>query len=194
MYNQLKIIIGFVCLFVIYGCTDLNIYSDFDEQIDFSIYNTYKICIEDLEVGHKNFPDYDNNFNRNRIKNAIEYEMNKIGYQLDEINPEIQVGFQIIIKDQQMSVKSCSGIGVYDYWPQCWINTYEYTEGSLLIYISEIQKNQIIWQGSASAVLNIEPQKLKKNIAKIVGQIFKGYPTKKELKKTNELYDYSKND
>ncbi len=193
MHYQLKILINSLGLILLFGCSEVDIYSDFDNDIDFSDYTTYTIS-EDLGVEYKNYPNYDNDFNRKRIKKAIEFEMNKRGYILDEINPELAAGFQIIIKDQQITIKNCSGIGMYDYWPQCWINTYNYTEGSLVIHVSDIKKNQVIWQGSAIAVLKYKPTKVKIEIDNIVKDIFKKYPLTTKINKPDDIYDSGEDD
>ena len=173
-------------IFFLCSCTDIAVYSDYDKQVDFSKYTTYFICSEAMEVKNLNYPMYDNTFNRNYIKEGILAEMNKIGYQEVDLNPDLQVNFQIIINDKLMTIKNCSGIGVYDYWPDCRINTYDYTEGTLIIYVSDINKNQIIWQGSAMGILDVTPEKIKKVIDKTVIQIFKDYPIVVKMKKQDD--------
>jgi hypothetical protein len=172
------ILLAISCLLILCTCTDLAVYSDYDIQKDFTSYKTYLICSEDIEVKDKNQPMYDNTFNRKHIKKAIQTELNNMGYQEVESNADIQVNFQIIIKDRNKTIKTCSGAGVYDYWPNCSISNYDYTEGTLVINISDIKENQIIWQGTAIGILNINPKKIKKVIAKTVKEIFQNYPVK----------------
>lgn len=163
-------------------CTNVTIYSDYDKRIDFKNYKTYSICVDDLQVTNINQPIYDNTFNRNYIRNAIAHEMNLIGYKEDEFNSDLFVSFRIIIDEKQATVKNCSGTGVYDYWPDCRINTYQYTEGTLVISVSDVAKNQVVWQGSATGFVDIPPDKMEKIIEKIVNQIFQKFPTNMDKK------------
>lgn len=169
------------------SCTNVTVYSDFDKRIDFKNYKTYFICVDDMEVTDLDQPIYDNTFNRGYIRNAITAEMNFAGYKMDEFNPDLFVSFRIVINKKQTSVRTCSGIGAYDYWPDCRINTYDYTEGTLVIFVSDVKKNQVVWQGSALGILNIPPQKMKKIIDRTVQQIFKKFP-KENIKNKDDVY------
>lgn len=163
---------------ILSACTGITIRSDYDSQVDFNNYKTFTLCQADLQVENENQPLYDNSLNRSRIKKAIEEDMMDKGYVLDDATPQLLAGFHIVIKDRTVMTSNCRGFEEYQYWPECRVNTYYYTEGTLIIYITDISKNQIIWQGSAEGVLNIDPDKMEKTIAKTVSDIFKKFPMK----------------
>lgn len=183
MYRYSKILISVYSCLLIFGCTEVSIYADHDNQIDFTNYKTFSVCADDIEVVNKNHPVYDNVFNRKRIKKMIIDEMTQLGYELDEVNSELKIGFQIIISNHQFMASDCGGYNLYEYWNQCKITTYNYTEGTLVIHASDVKKNQVIWQGTANSVLDIPPKKIKKVINKTVKQIFEKYPIKNSEKK-----------
>lgn len=169
-----------ICLFFIYiflsACTGLTIRSDHDSQVDFKKYKTYTLCQADMQVEDEKQPLYDNSLNRNLIKKAIENEMNSRGYVREDTSPELLAGFHIIIKDRTVMSSNCRDFGQYQYWPECRINTYFYTEGTLIIYVTDISKNQVIWQSSAEGVLDIEPREMERVINITVSEIFKKFP------------------
>lgn len=161
---------------ILSACTGLAVRSDYDSQIDFKSYKTYTLCLADQQVENKDQPLFDNSLNRNRIKKAIENEMNRLGYVREDSAPQLLAGFHIIIKDRTVMSSNCRDFGEYQYWPECQVNTYYYTEGTLIIYVTDISKNQVIWQGSAEGVLDMEPRDMEKAVNRTVSKIFEKYP------------------
>lgn len=176
---QEKTLYVLLIVFFLYGCTGLTILSDHDSAIDFASYKSYTLCRSDTKVANETQPLYDNSLNRSRIKKAIEAEMNELGYQQNDSTSELLTGFHIVIKDRSVMTSQCHDFEYYQYWPECTVNTYFYTEGTLIIYVTDISKNQIIWQGSAEGILDIKEKDMEKVIRKTVDEIFEKYPLKK---------------
>jgi hypothetical protein len=88
----------------------------------------------------------------------------------------LQVGFKFVVKDQEISITNCYDEDEYSYWAGCKIETYNYAEQSLVVYVSDLDKNQIIWQGSIIKGLSISPEKLKRTINRTIAKIFNEYP------------------
>lgn len=175
-----KILFAFFLSIFFSGCTGLAVRSDYDSQVDFKSYNTYTLCMADLQVENEKQLLYDNSLNRSRIKNAIANEMDRIGYVQDDTAPQLLAGFHIVIKDRTLMSSNCRDFAEYQYWPECQVNTYYYTEGTLIIYVTDISKNQIIWQGSTEGVLDIEPRDMEKAVNRTVMQIFEKYPLRQK--------------
>lgn len=158
------------------GCSGTDLQSDFDKEADFSGYRTFTVCLSDMDVESEGRPAYDNERNRNLVRAAIEAEMKQRGYTETDSAPELQAGFHIAIEDKQVSFQNCSGRVEYNYWPECRMETYRFTEGTLIIYVTDLKKNQIIWQGSLSGVLSEADGNDEKLIGKIVTKIFERFP------------------
>ncbi len=166
-------VIGFMALL---SCNTATIESEYDPQADFSSYQTYTVCMDDLDTVDGEHPLYDSPENREYVSNAIAMAMDERGYAWSEASPDLHVGFQIMLEDREVTVTQCSGYANKEYWPECTLNTYHYVEGTLVISVSDLATNQVIWQGSANGILNTPDAKMKKLIDKTVQQIFEQYP------------------
>lgn len=161
-----------------YSCGSSKVISGANPEINFRAYKTFVICTQDLEVKNTNYPGYDNPETRMQIKNALEHEMIKRGYTLKESDPDLQVGFRFVIKDQTLAITNCYDENEYSYWAGCKIETYNYTEESLVVYVSDLAKNEVIWQASIVKNITKSSDRLKKTIARTITKIFKEYPIK----------------
>lgn len=167
-------------LFVIsllFGCASTNaVLSDFDETIDFDSYNTFVLCIDDLFVENTKYPNYDNNNIRKLIGDQIELHMINTKHKTNVLNPQLQAGFQIVIEQKANTFTNCEIQDDYNYWRKCTINTVNYTEETLVVYVSDIEKNQVIWQASKTCDLNRSKKTLKPYIEELVESLFNEYP------------------
>lgn len=169
------ILLSLVTLLMSCAATE-NILSDFDDTIDFESYDTYVICIDDLFVEHSQYPNYDNNEIRQLIGEAVETAMEARGHKTNVLNPELQAGFQLLIEEKEATFTNCEVDNDYNYWRTCTIDTVIYTEETLVLYVSDMKKNQIIWQASIQCDLNRAPKKLPEYISELVTQLFNTYP------------------
>ncbi|WP_340202030.1 DUF4136 domain-containing protein [Ascidiimonas sp. W6] len=178
MIHKFKIL--YVMLFLLtisnVSCGSSKVVAEEDPNTNFQAYKTFVICAEDLLVKDTNYPEYDNTTTRMHIKTALEDEMRKRGYELEASSPQLQVGFKFTVKDEEVSITNCFDEDEYSYWAGCKIETYNYAEQSLIIYVSDLEKNQIIWQGSIIKGLTMSPEKFKKTINRTIAKIFKEYP------------------
>ena len=162
---------------IFFGCASSNVVlSDFDETIDFDSYTTFVFCIDDLFVENTKYPKSDNNTIRKLISNQIELHMINKGHKTNVINPQLQVGFQIVIEKKMNTFTNCEIQDNYNYWEKCTINTVEYTEETLVVYVSDFEKNQIIWQASKICDFKRSKKALKPYIEELVESILNEYP------------------
>ena len=92
------------------------------------------------------------------------------------LNPQLQAGFQIVIEQKANTFTNCEIQDDYNYWRKCTINTVNYTEETLVVYVSDIEKNQVIWQASKTCDLNRSKKTLKPYIEELVESLFNEYP------------------
>ena len=183
--KSLKLML-YVILTLIFGCASSStVISEFDESINFNTYKTFVICVDDLYVDNTNYPSYDNNMVRQLVADAIENEMRNKGYKTNVIKPELQAGFDIVIEEKENTFTNCETMGRYDYWEKCTINTEVYTEESLVVYVSDIDKNQYIWQASITCNLNKSKSNLRQYIKSLIKQLFNAYPKPDKVKTIN---------
>ncbi len=171
--------ISLVTVMFFLGCgstADLKVLSDYDETAGFNDYQTFVICIDDLFVENTNYPKYDNNTVRQLIGKEVEDQMEGLGYKTDVINPELQAGFQLLIVQEETTFTNCDLQEDYDYWQTCTIKNVTYTEETLVVYVSDLQNNQVIWQASVSCNLNRPEIGLKNYVMDMVDVLYDSFP------------------
>jgi len=171
--------ISLVTVMFFLGCgstADLKVLSDYDETASFNDYQTFVICIDDLFVENSNYPKYDNNTVRQLIGKEIEEQMEGLGYKTNVIKPELQAGFQLLIVQEETTFTNCDLQEDYNYWQTCTIKNVTYTEETIVVYVSDLQKNQVIWQASVSCNLNRPEIGLKSYIMNLVDVLYNSYP------------------
>jgi hypothetical protein len=114
--------------------------------------------------------------NRSLIQKYMGEELDRLGYHNEESAPELLAGFKVIIKDTSVTFKSCTSRDEFTYWPECTFRTYKYTQGTLILYLTDARKRQVIWQSSVSGVLDGQSGKMDKVIARAVKDMFRDFP------------------
>jgi len=124
-------------------------------------------------------------FMHSRIKNAVEHYLTEGGLIEDTDEPDLYVTYHTSAKEEvQFSTTSFGyGYGPGWYWDPHWggsmgtttttATTYE--RGTLVIDIWDAELNQIVWRGSASAVVPENPQKADKLIDKALRKMVKQF-------------------
>ena len=87
-FSMKKIIHLLVIAVLLNSCSSAQVFSDIDQEADFSRYKTYS-WPEDSDPLNNNYPQYDNSLNRKRWKNAIEAAMQQEGYWLVKSNVDL---------------------------------------------------------------------------------------------------------
>ena len=164
-------------LVALFGCASTSdVLSDFDDSVDFDSYTSFVICIDDLYVENTKYPEYDNNKVREVIGAALEAQMIKEGYKTNVLKPELQAGFELLLEQKEVTFTNCEIQNEYNYWKECTIDTEVYTEETLVIYVSDFSKNQIIWQASVQCDMSRSKKKLTDYVNKLVKKMFDEYP------------------
>ncbi|WP_347921708.1 DUF4136 domain-containing protein [Pontimicrobium sp. SW4] len=169
--------LGIIFLLTLYGCASTEaVLSEFDESVDFETYDTFVLCIDDLFVENTKYPNHDNNKVRELIGNAVENEMINRGHKTNVMDPQLQAGFKLLVEEKEATFYDCKEQDEYSYWSECTINTTIYTEETLVVYVSDFEKNQIIWQASITCDMSRYNKKLPSYVNELVETLFKEYP------------------
>lgn len=157
------------------ACQPTEIISELDSSVDFSLYHTFSVCLDDFQIRSDEHPEYNNEKMKDYIKEAMETEMKKYYAPNDSI-PELRAGVKIIIEDKQLSYRSCDHQDDYRLWKGCSLKTNEYTEGTFLIYVADVAKNQVIWQASFSGIADGAAIENKRIIERTVKSLYQEFP------------------
>jgi hypothetical protein len=120
-----------------------------------------------------------------RIKNAIEYHMTEGGLVEDTGNPDLYVTYHTSSKEEvQLHTSSMGyGYGAGWGWDPFWgpgfgggsttTTSHSYERGSLIIDVWDAKKKEVVWRGTAQAVVKQNPQAAAKQIDKAIAKIVK---------------------
>lgn len=171
-FYSLVLLLNFNC------ASTSNVVFDYNVNTDFSKFNTFVLCVDDLFVEHTNMPKMDNKLIRNYIADAVENEMKSLGHQTNVLNPQLQVGFIITLSETTNTFKDCNNFDDLTYWDNCVIQEKTYIQETLVVYVSDYQTQEIIWQASIECNLNKPKNILQIHIETLVADLFDTYPKK----------------
>ena len=163
------------CLMLLTGCMGTRYNHMQDPRFDFEDVETFA-CAECLEEVVTKMPRYDNEENRNLVRNAIIDNMTNLGYTYSEDDPDILVEFVISIESKVDTVVQRTTD--YRYWNGLETVPYNYKKGTIFVNVIHSEKNTVVWQGSAQQVLDEDPRNVEKKISKFVAGIFEEFPFK----------------
>lgn len=166
----------------------MTITTDFDDSTDFSALRTFRYAHKD-ELNPSDVLQT-NPFAGKRVRAAIESNLNKLGYILEDTEiPDFVILAHAGVKDK-VSVTNwgTSYGGYYGGWYDPWWGPYGgntsvsyYEEGTLVIDIVNVTDKELIWRGMATGTLPSNPsaEQSEKNINKAVGGILSRFPAKR---------------
>ncbi|MFD2824726.1 DUF4136 domain-containing protein [Lacinutrix iliipiscaria] len=166
-----------IATLLVLGCAAPNaIISEYDETIDFNYYDTFVLCVEDFNINNTKHPELDNTYVRELIGLEVENNMEVLGYKTNVLQPQLQAGFKIAITEEEVMVRNCEVQEKLGYWETCTINNVIYTRETLIVYVSDINKNQVIWQATIPCELNKSKKRLQHYIKPLIEELFLEFP------------------
>lgn len=170
-------LLSIMSILLLMGCAASNaILSEYDETIDFNYYETFVLCVDDLYGENTKFPKIDNNSVRAHIGDEMAFQMEALGYKSNVMNAQLQVGFRIVIAEETIQVTNCEIQEEIGYWQSCTIDDVAYTRETLIVFVSDIDQNQVIWQATVPCDLNKTEDSLKQYIENLISQLYEAYP------------------
>ena len=178
MKRLLKFAPVLALLLVVSACSSIKVASDYEKGTTFDQYKTYafyKTGIDKAEI---------NDIDKKRILRAIEADMNAKGYTKSE-NPDLLVSIFTKAREQVNVYNNNMGWGPYGYgwgWSPYYYNDFNNTtvtsstEGTLFIDLIDAKKQELVWQGVGSGVLDQNMNNREERITEFVGKILASYP------------------
>ena len=163
-------------LFVL-GCDTPRIVTSAVPEVDFNNYATYQVA-ETQDQANITHPSYDNPTNRGILIQAINDEMQKLGYSYDLNKPDLIVMYNLVITEM-VDPRYDSAV-VYKPWVDTQLDSFNYTEGIMVVKLIDFEQSEMIWQGSVTGILDQSPDKFEKLIRKDVGKLFAMLKEQKE--------------
>nr|WP_321234241.1 DUF4136 domain-containing protein [uncultured Psychroserpens sp.] len=171
---QIPYLLSFV--FILSCATTSSMIFDYDIDEDFNQHNTFIICEDDLIAKNTRYPQQDNTKIRDLLSEEVTFKLESLGLEVDTNNPDLQAGFRLIITEETSSFRDCSELDEFQYWEKCRLKTITYTTETLILYVSNLKKNQIVWQASIPCEMNKSKSRLKSHINELVNTLYETYP------------------
>ena len=167
----------FLSALVIIGCSSISTTNDYDPSADFSSYNTFSIYDGTIEGSELETAP----LVKKRVLEAIENEMGKKGFVKDDS------GNSDLIVYTQAGTTEKTNVTDYGYGYGSWWGPYPYgrnidvsyyTQGSLIIDLVDNEKDELVWRGIGTAVVQDRgtPEERQKFIDEAVAKILEQYP------------------
>ncbi len=155
------------------GCSAPTITANHDNKADFSLYKSFTFMPQ-LQNAAPSHPEYDNPEIRKLIKQAIINELTGIGYRQAGPEADIMVKYEIIIRE--MIDPRVDSAVIYKPWVDTKIDSFNYTEGLLVIRLIDRKEGKMVWQGSLAGILNRKPAKFEKKLEHYIAELFSSLP------------------
>ena len=161
-------------IFLFASCSSVRVYSDYDKNVNFSLYKTYafyKTGIDKVEIS---------DLDKKRILRSIDEEMSAKGLYKSE-TPDLLININTKA-EKNVDVNQFNGGWGYGWgfgWNPYWgANTMisTSTEGILTIDLIDAKKKELIWQGEGIGNLTKDTNKKDENIKTFVSKILVLYP------------------
>lgn len=153
-----------VSLFLLVGCSSLDVTTDFDPEIDFTAYKTYAWYTGEMPEGDALAA---NPLIQKRAINSVDRELASKGFKLTDGDPDFVVIIHAGMKER-MQVTNTGyggyGYGGYGYgrygrggWGGGGVSsthvTY-YDEATVVVDIADFGKKELVWRGTGTGVLS----------------------------------------
>lgn len=165
--------------------------TDMSHDVNFNQYRTFGFSTAKVNVSS---PAYKSGLISSKLRKNIKSEFEKHGLTYTKRNPDLLVSFETFTQDQQQV--TAGGYGAYPYmvpgmyyrgFPYMWgypympygmagpSRIYHYTEGTLIIDVSDAKSKEQVWRGLVKGDVS-DLNALQKSLDKGVKAIMKKYP------------------
>jgi hypothetical protein len=189
-----RLAVVFVGAVVVAACSSsINVNYDFDQRANFQKYKTFQWLSQPLPTGSTSakVAMERNSLLAGRIERAVKEQLTAKGMTAVSENPDVYVTY-FAGRQDKVDIQSWGygyGYGRYGgmygaggtYGGGGTIDTYNYTEGTLIIDIVDASTKELAWRGTAQGVLddNPTPQQMDENVKNVVTRILANYPPPK---------------
>jgi len=163
-------LVAVLIMYLITGCASVRVQTDYDQDVDFSTYSTYKWM--PAKDGRGRRSPFDNSLNRKRIHDAVDRELTALGYiRQQDGKTDLLITYHIGLQDR---------VGVTTHGYGTWRRphrrvVHRYKESTLVLDMVDPQMKQLIWRGAGTGVIG-RFDDIEKRIDNSVKAILKKFP------------------
>lgn len=154
---------------VIPGCSSIYVKSDYDHEVNFESYVTFRWMPVPKKRSRNSVPR--GSLLDKRIRRAVENELQALGYEVTGSGrADILLAYHVNLQ-KRVEVSPAR----YGYWGWRPGHVHRYKEGSIIIDLVDPQRNQLVWRGAAIGAIG-SPNASQEKIAKAMAKVFEEYP------------------
>ena len=162
----------FSIIFVLYSCSSVKVFSDYDSAVDFNKYSTFAFSKQEIEK--INISDID----KKRILKSIEEIMKSKGYSFSS-NPDLIINISTKSREDIYINQTYNSFnyGWYGFPYDQNYRPYTRTTGLLYIDIIDSKNGSLIWNASGSGSLYSGKLSRDELISNFVNKVLESYPS-----------------
>ena len=176
-----RLAIAVVISAITVGCSGMKVNHDWDQQADFSKYQTYAWHDSDTNVQDTDPLAHE------RFLSAIDSQLAAKGFQKVGSNPDVFVTYHAE-ESQQMSLDTTYMGGGWGYGPgwgwgggmggmgSSTTTVRKYNVGTVALDMWDASQKRLVWRGTISDTVSDNPSKNADKIIKAADKLFKNYP------------------
>lgn len=161
------------------GCSGIKVEVDFDPEVDFTQYKTYRWARQKQQVMPRNPADLA--FMDKRIKIEADSLLAQKGYVKVKSDNEAEflVAYFLTAQDKVSVSYYGYGYGYYGWGGGGYANAYRYKEGTLVLDIVDASEMELIWRGWASTDIHSR-EEAQHQIPRAVRETLRRFPPEKK--------------
>ncbi len=154
-------------LFALTSCSPISVRTDYDREVDFTNYQTFKWIPGPKERKKGQVPR--GSLLDKRIRRAVERELEAKGYTLVTEGPaDAMLAYHVAVQ-KHIDVDRYG----YGYWRRRHVRRYK--EGTIVVDIVDPRMKQLVWRGIAQGIVG-HPQGDPEKISEAIAKVFEKYP------------------
>ena len=159
-------------ILLLQSCHYVEVTSEYDKTANFGSFKTFAAPqLTDDTAGPIN------DFDRQRIINAISFELEARGYTKTLSNADMKVEAHIVTRKKWYTeVVTDRDRGT----SRTRVDTYEYIEGTLIIDVKNAKTQKLLWQGIGIGTVDKSTKNKEKRVGNAVAKVFARYPIAKD--------------
>jgi Domain of unknown function (DUF4136) len=182
--KTIRVIIVVALMGLSFGCgSKITVNHDFEPDADFARYKTYKWLEQPAStMGNVATQTQSNTMLDQRIKTAVNGQLAKKGLTLADASPDVLMAYHTGVENKVDVTDWGYTYGSYYYgYPSRDITVYQYQQGTLIVDMIDSSTKELVWRGSAQAMLleNPTPEKIQQRLNEAAAKMFQYYPPKK---------------
>ena len=179
--KKIQLILLAISLIAIMNCgSDFNYIFDFNENHDFTQYETYDFLRDDDTTGITVL----NKDNIMLIEDEIADQIIDLGMFQKLDDPDLIIYYEASITGKKKSTAANSKYGAIFAEGHSYVTSdfgsYKDQEGTLTIYFYDLRQRQIVWKGSVYGLVGEDREKHRGRVLEAIGVLFEEYPLKKK--------------